>query len=135
MNACMAKEPKRTDIIKEYIEYFHEKICKDLTDFWDECHDTMGNLNYLRLSTWLSKYSEDLKNYFNDERIHSGIKILLNSYFSRAIETTEKMVEGIVEFEKKNDSAPNDDGKFEIFFNLMFSKFKIYVNDISLLLL
>lgn len=44
MNACLAKEPKRMDIIKEYIEYYHEKICSELTLFWDLYYDTMGVL-------------------------------------------------------------------------------------------
>lgn len=42
MNACLAKDPKRTDIIKEYIDYYHEKICFELTSFWDIYYDTMG---------------------------------------------------------------------------------------------
>jgi len=46
MNACLAKDPKRTDIIKEYIDYFHEKICQELTLFWDSYYDTMGVKKY-----------------------------------------------------------------------------------------
>ena len=42
LNACLAKEPKRTDIIKEYIDYYHEKVCDELTKFWDIYHDEMG---------------------------------------------------------------------------------------------
>lgn len=42
MMACLAKEPKRTDIIKEYIDYYHERICLELTLFWDASQDTMG---------------------------------------------------------------------------------------------
>lgn len=42
MNACLVKEPKRTDIIKEYIDYYHERICVYLTQFWDEYYNIIG---------------------------------------------------------------------------------------------
>ncbi len=38
MTACLAKEIKRTDIIREYTDYLHEQICNDLREFWDLNH-------------------------------------------------------------------------------------------------
>ena len=40
----MVKEPKRTDIIKEYIAYYHEYICSTLTEYWDKKHDNFGGV-------------------------------------------------------------------------------------------
>lgn len=42
MTACLAKDPKRTDIIKEYINQLHEIICNRLTKFWDYYYESMG---------------------------------------------------------------------------------------------
>lgn len=144
MNACLAKEPKRTDIIKEYIDYYHEKICFELTSFWDQYYDTMGvwtifylnksifsfnfsfftmknsfnlfffvnsnkNFNYLSISMWIHNYGESIKQFFDDERIRSGIKTLLNIYYSRTLESSQQIVDGIVEYEKKNNMTLNED--------------------------
>lgn len=38
MDACMAKNPKREDLIKEYSSYLHEIICDTLKDIWDKSH-------------------------------------------------------------------------------------------------
>lgn len=35
LNCCLVKEPKRVDIVREYIDYLHEKICDIVTIFWD----------------------------------------------------------------------------------------------------
>ena len=35
LQACVVKDPQRKDIIKEYIEIVHEKICDIITDYWD----------------------------------------------------------------------------------------------------
>lgn len=66
----MAKEIKRTDIVKEYIDYFHsEVIANDLTKYWDENHNNLSSVELLQLANWLSGYSELLKKFFEDERL------------------------------------------------------------------
>ncbi len=35
MKACLSKDPKRWDIVKEYGDYFHERIIDFVRDFWD----------------------------------------------------------------------------------------------------
>ena len=36
MIGCKVKEISRVDLIQEYAQYFHEKICVELTSFWDK---------------------------------------------------------------------------------------------------
>lgn len=51
---------------------------------------------------WIYNYAEALKQFFDDERIHrSGIKILLNIYYSRTLESSRQIVEGIVAVKRK----------------------------------
>lgn len=59
---------------------------------------------------WIQKYSESLKQFFDDERIRSGIKILLNIYYCRTLESSQQIIEGIINYEKKNiiDINEND---------------------------
>ena len=38
----MAKNPKRTDIAKEYINNYHDEICQNITNFWDIYNSNMG---------------------------------------------------------------------------------------------
>lgn len=50
MEACLFKEPVRNDIIKEYTDYLHEKICEDLKNYWDKNHEkTSVNSNTLSI--------------------------------------------------------------------------------------
>jgi len=48
--ACLSKESKRVDVMKEYIFHFHEKICLFLQDFWNSFYDKIDNLSILRLA-------------------------------------------------------------------------------------
>jgi len=43
MNACLVKDPQRKDIISEYTSYYHEKICRELQNYWDHHHDNIGS--------------------------------------------------------------------------------------------
>lgn len=36
MKACLAKEVKRWDIIKEYGEYLHELVMDNIRSYWDK---------------------------------------------------------------------------------------------------
>ena len=36
MSACLVKDPARKDIIWEYTEFYHERICQMITAFWDQ---------------------------------------------------------------------------------------------------
>lgn len=58
---------------------------------------------------WIHNYGESIKQFFDDERIRSGIKTLLNIYYSRTLESSQQIVEGIVEYEKKNSMTLNED--------------------------
>lgn len=58
---------------------------------------------------WIHNYGESIKQFFDDERMKSGIKVLLNMYYSRTLESSEQIVEGIVEYEKKNPMIFNED--------------------------
>ena len=43
----MAKDPKRTDIVKEYLNVVHETIATSITNFWDIYHTNMGVITFL----------------------------------------------------------------------------------------
>jgi hypothetical protein len=58
MNGCVVKDPQRKDLIKEYIDHVHEKICEMITEFWDKSHETVDSVSLLKLSDWMNKYSE-----------------------------------------------------------------------------
>ena len=76
---------------------------------------------------WIYNYAESLKQFFDDERIRSGIKILLNIYYSRTLESSQQIVEGIVEYEKKNNMNLNEDNN--LISSSPFDLFKI-INEI-----
>lgn len=76
---------------------------------------------------WIYNYAESLKQFFDDERIRSGIKILLNIYYSRTLESSQQIVEGIVEYEKKNNMNMNEDNN--LISSSPFDLFKI-INEI-----
>ena len=76
---------------------------------------------------WIYNYAEALKQFFDDERIRSGIKILLNIYYSRTLESSQQIVEGIVEYEKKNNMNMNEDNNLNS--SSPFDLFKI-INEI-----
>ena len=42
MEACLYKDPVRNDIIKEYSDYLHEKICEDIKTFWDKNYEKIN---------------------------------------------------------------------------------------------
>ena len=47
LNCCLVKDPKRIDLIKEYIDYLHEKICDIITLYWDGQHITLTSISLL----------------------------------------------------------------------------------------
>ena len=53
-NGCIVKDPYRKDIIKEYIDYLHERICDIITLFWDRNHANIDSLSLLKLSSWFN---------------------------------------------------------------------------------
>jgi hypothetical protein len=105
-----AKNPKRIDIVKEYLSYFHEKICTQLTSFWEENRIGMDNFTILGLANWVEQYNRDLGPHCIDERLSIGIKTLLNIYVHRNMEKVEPMIEGIYDMEKKSQPTTNENG-------------------------
>ncbi|KAL4465713.1 hypothetical protein ABPG72_012395 [Tetrahymena utriculariae] len=103
MNACLAKQPKREDLIKEYTDYLHEYICNLLREFWEQKFSTFDGVQLLKLSTWISKYQEDLKKFINDDRIEHGLNTLIRIHTNRSIEAAEGIIDGILEYERKNN--------------------------------
>lgn len=55
----------------------------------------------MKIAFWIQEYSDSLSQFFNDERMRSGINVLLNSYFSKTTEVSKDIIRGIVEAEKK----------------------------------
>ena len=58
---------------------------------------------------WIYNYAEALKQFFDDERIRTGIKVLLKIYYARTLESSQQIIEGIVEYEKKNKMEMSED--------------------------
>jgi hypothetical protein len=92
MTSCIAKEPSRKDIIREYIDYQHERICDIIREFWDKNHTAIESVNLLKLASWMNIYSSQLKDFFNDDRMLNGIKTLLGIYINRSIESVESVI-------------------------------------------
>lgn len=49
-----------------------------------------------------------MKDFCNDDRIQSGLKVLLNIYINRSIESVELVVSEIIEFERKSEPFENE---------------------------
>jgi hypothetical protein len=49
-----------------------------------------------------------MKEFCNDDRIQQGVRVLLNIYINRSIESVEQYVGEIIEYEKKNDPYENE---------------------------
>ena len=84
VGACRVKSPPRLDVIKLYLEFMHDKVYKLLRGFWNDNHANLANLHLLRLAHWVNRYSIQLKGYVRDERLQTGVKILLDIYFRNA---------------------------------------------------
>jgi hypothetical protein len=92
LNCCLVKDPKRVDVIREYIDYLHEKICDILTNFWDKHYERIQSLGLLQLAKWIHTYGNEMKDFCNDDRLSHGVKVLLNIYINRSIDSIESVV-------------------------------------------
>ncbi|CAD8107610.1 unnamed protein product [Paramecium sonneborni] len=108
MQACIVKDPQRKDIIKEYTDIYHEKICDRITVFWDEHYKQMQLPELLILASWLNDYLNQMKDFFNDDRIIFGIRVLFNIYVNRQLENLESILNSIIEQEKTQEPTCND---------------------------
>jgi hypothetical protein len=109
-DACIVKDPPRKDIIWEYTEYLHERICEILKKFWDENFRSIESVNLLQLTGWFDNYSNEMAAYFTDDRLKMSIESLLSIYNSRSIESCEPVVSEIVHHEKTALPFENETG-------------------------
>ena len=49
-----------------------------------------------------------MKDFCNDDRLQHGVKVLLNIYINRSIDSIESVVTQILEYETNNEPFPND---------------------------
>lgn len=68
----------------------------------------------MSISKWINNYAESLKQFFVDERINDGIKQLIKIYFEKTVTTSEDIIDGIIEFSRKNPPQKDDE-------NLLYS--------------
>ncbi|CAD8175519.1 unnamed protein product [Paramecium pentaurelia] len=108
MQACIVKDPQRKDIIKEYTDIYHEKICERISAFWDLHYKQMQSPELLILAQWLNDYLNQMKDFFNDDRIIFGVRVLLNIYVNRSLENLESVINSIIEQEKTQEPIFND---------------------------
>lgn len=73
--ACCAKEPKRNDIIDEYLFHYYESICDNLRNFWDRNYKDIENLNLLHFSGWLQNFYDRMLTYLDDRSVLQGISV------------------------------------------------------------
>lgn len=74
--ACCAKEPKRNDIVDEYLFHYYETICDNLRNFWDRNYKDIENLNLLHLSGWLQNFYNQMLTYLDDRSVLQGISVI-----------------------------------------------------------
>ena len=84
-------------------------------------------MTYLSISKWINAYADSLKQFFVDERITNGIKQLLKTYFEKTALTSEQIIDGIIDFSRKN--LPQKDDQNLLYSTSPFDLFKI-VNEI-----
>ncbi|KRX03678.1 hypothetical protein PPERSA_10362 [Pseudocohnilembus persalinus] len=110
--ACLAKTPKRQDIIKEYIDYLHSEIlCDDISNYWDKNYEALSANEMVILADWLLSYSEKLKQFFKDERLRQGALMLFKTYRMQTVQGSKEVIDGIIGYEKTNtEHQSNDQG-------------------------
>jgi hypothetical protein len=77
------KIPPRVDIALEYIDFFHEDICKELSLFWRIKYESISDNDILILAFWIFNYNKSLKKYTIDHRLPKSFQMLLNIYVSK----------------------------------------------------
>ncbi|CAD8194073.1 unnamed protein product [Paramecium octaurelia] len=93
IEACLVKDPQRQDIIQEYIEIHHEKICQNVSEYWNINNKYLSLNEIKELASWLSDYQQIIINYIKDDRIKQGINTLLQIYINRwKIQSENKII-------------------------------------------
>ncbi|CAD8127401.1 unnamed protein product [Paramecium sonneborni] len=92
IECCIVKDPQRQDIIQEYIDVYHEKICYNISEFWT-INNKYLSLNEIQgFATWLFEYQQIILNYIKDVRIRQGITTLLEIYVNRWKQSAERKI-------------------------------------------
>lgn len=55
------------------------------------------------MASWILNYKEDLISFIDDDRIDHGLITLLRIHTTKSIEVAEGIIDGILEYEKRND--------------------------------
>jgi thiamine phosphate synthase YjbQ (UPF0047 family) len=55
------------------------------------------------MANWILKYKHELKSFIDDDRIEHGLVTLLRIHTTKSIEAAEGIIDGILEYEKRND--------------------------------
>ncbi|CAD8202780.1 unnamed protein product [Paramecium pentaurelia] len=98
IEGCLVKDPQRQDIIQEYIEIHHEKVCQNISEFWNINNKYLSLNEIKELVTWLFDYQQLIINYIKDDRIKQGINTLLQICISRWKTQSEKKI--VAQFEQ-----------------------------------
>lgn len=80
-----------------------------LTKYWDDNYENLQSTDLICLANWLLSYEEQLKEYFQDERLQQGAKLLIKTYRMNSIQGPKDVVQGIVKFEKQNKNQQNSE--------------------------
>lgn len=81
----------------------------------------------MSIAKWINNYADSVKQFFCDERINAGIRQLLKTYFEKTVITSETIIDGIIDFSRKN--APQKDDENLLYSSVPYDLFKI-INEI-----
>lgn len=81
----------------------------------------------MSICKWLNNYAESISTFFVDERISFAIKQLLKTYFEKTLITSEVIIDGIIDFARKN--SPQKDDENLLYSSSPYDLFKI-INEI-----
>ena len=129
VDACLSQDPKRYDVIKEYLQAYQGMLLFKVTNFTNEAE--VGDLEAheaLRLMDFILAYThlidkalqdnddEDLKALFNTEVFKEELIFLRDSYCIKAKPTLTNMCENIAKITLQNPakaiSEKKSDGKY-----------------------
>ena len=128
VDACLSQDPKRYDVIKEYLQAYQGMLLFKVTNFTNEAE--VGDLEAheaLRLMDFILAYThlidkalqdnddEDLKALFNTEVFKEELIFLRDSYCIKAKPTLTNMCENIAKITLQNPAkaiSEKSDGKY-----------------------
>jgi hypothetical protein len=100
----LAHKDCRLDIVKFYVEGFHERILLALRNYFKKTRNALENRDIFELVKFLVWYRGNLKVFgeaFDDKRVIDGITVLCRIVGRRLLKNNMKSVETIIRSVRK----------------------------------